>query len=171
MGEGSEVAARSDRSLLGNDGQDVALDEGDEEVERGFADAAIAAREHVGPQDHQRPRRFRRKRRADARGVGEDEVALQALQVGTGDRDLGEGPEAGVDPVGRNLALRDAVDELARGAYPLARLRGDLDAGPARRRPCDLLEREGPSVEDDAHAAALLAERSLARKRELAPAI
>src|SRR5205823_3308499 len=104
MGEGGEIAARPDRSLLGDDRQHVPLDERDEEVEGRLADAAVAARENVGAQDHERPRRL-----------------------------------------------------------------SDLDASSACRRQGDLLEGQGPSVEDDAHAAALLTERPLARKRSPIP--
>src|SRR5207248_10427882 len=55
-----------------------------------------------------------------------------------------------------------------RGALPLGGGWGGLDAGSASGRQGGLLGVEGPTVEDDAHAAAVVTERPLARKREQA---
>ena len=70
-----------------------------------LARSAIAARTHRN-----------RQRLADAGRVAAQEIELQLGQRLVRNLDLGEVAEAGVDPVGGIVVMRELVDDLARGA-------------------------------------------------------
>ena len=151
VGQRSEIAARADRALLRHEGDHVALEHRDEQVQRALADPAVSSGEDVRAQKHQRAHGRGRQRGARACGVGEDQVALQLAQIGARDGHLGQGAEARVHPVGRDTALGDPIHQTAPGPHALARRCRDLDAGASRRCRGHLLERQGAAVDDDPH--------------------
>ena len=151
--QGSEIAARAHRALLGHDGDDVPLEQRDQEVQRALADSAVPSGEHVRAKQHQRAHCLRRQGDAHSGGVRMQQVALQLAEIGARDGHLGQRAEPGVHAVGGDAALGDAVHQPARGPHALARRRGDLDVGATGRGLRDLLELQRVAVDDDAHRA------------------
>ena len=78
---GARSPGGADGALRRDDGKDVGREHREQRLDRRDADAGVAAGERVGPQHHHRPHGRRPERRADARGVAADEVALELLDL------------------------------------------------------------------------------------------
>ena len=124
VGEGRQVPARPDRSLRGHDGVDAGVQQRDQELERLEAHAGEALGEHVGPQEHQRPRLRLLEGSTDAGGVGAEQVELQLPQPIEGDVDVGEVAEAGGHAVDHGAARHGLVHHAPGGPDGVARGRG-----------------------------------------------
>ena len=105
----------------GTTGCTRAVEQLDQQLERLEPDAGEALRQHVGAQRHRRAHDRHRQRLADARGVAAQQVHLQLRQRLGGNLHFGEVAEAGVDAVGRRVAIGELVDDGARGAHARAR--------------------------------------------------
>ena len=138
--ERRQIAARAHGPLLRNDRNDVAMQHLEEQLQGALADARISPGEHVGAQKHERPHLGQRQRRAGARRVREDQVALQLAQIAFGNRHFGQRAESGVDAVGRRVALGDALHQRPGRPHPLPGGGGDLHARTSARRRAHLFQ-------------------------------
>ena len=122
MGERGEIAGSADGAGFGDDRDDAAVwsvQEADEGFDDDRADAGMAAGERADQREHHGADDVRLKRRADAGGVGADEVALEGFEIVGRDALAGEGTEAGIDAVVR-LAVGEDFLEGARGSWRIA---------------------------------------------------
>ena len=103
------------------------IDERDEQFQRLEPDAGESLREHVCPQRHRRAHDGDRQRIADAGRMAAEEIHLQLRERVGRNRNLGEVAEAGVDAVRRLAALREVLDDRARGPHARAGAVGKAD--------------------------------------------
>ena len=85
MRQRREIAARADRSFLGNDRVDAAIQHRDKQLDDLQPDPAKAEREDVGSEQHHRAHFRLGKRAADAAGVAADEIQLELAQFVPGE--------------------------------------------------------------------------------------
>ncbi len=149
VGQRRQVAAGADRAARRHAGVDAMIEQGDQRLERGEADAREAFREHVGAQRHRRPHGADRQRIAQPGGVAAQQVELQRFERVRRDRDLGERTEAGVDAVRRLIAARAPFDHRARSQHALAGGVGQRDRLAAVGDGQELLESEGRAVQQN----------------------
>ena len=123
--ERREIAAGADRAAAGYARMNLAIEQGEQCLERLEADAGEAFREHVGPQRHRRAHRPHRQRLADTGCMAAQQVQLQCRQIGLVDARLGEVAEAGVDAVNGRIARGLGIHHRARRPHPCARLCGE----------------------------------------------
>ena len=86
------------------------------------------------------------------------QIELQRLERVGRNLHFGERAEAGVDAVGRLVAVRPAIDDGARGAHALARGGGERDRLAAVGDRQQLLDRERGSVQNN-HVESLVSSR------------
>src|SRR5690606_15939845 len=113
-----------------------------------LTNAGVPAGKDVRATHHERAHHVSRQRFADAGGVGEDEVELEAIEIRSIDPHFGEGAETGVDAVGGLVALGELLHEVTGGTDAFAGFVGD-------RHPCatsdadDVVDGERASGEYD----------------------
>ena len=99
VGQRREVArTRRREPCAGTTGWMPELEEVEQPVDEQRPAAAVAERERVRPQQEHRPDDLARERRADARRVAHQEVLLEPLGVGRGDRTVARAPKPVVTP-------------------------------------------------------------------------
>ncbi len=94
-----QIAARPDASLLRHPRDDAGVEERDERIDQVRPDAARRAEQHVGPKQHESPHHGNGQRRSDACRVAPDQIGLKLIELVGRHPDVGELPEARVDPV------------------------------------------------------------------------
>ena len=149
VGERHEVAGRAARAALGDQRQDVVVEQVQQPLDQLQPHAGVALGQAVGPEEHRRPGHLRR---GDLAGAGAEEAQHVLLQGGgLGGRDLPVRAvaEAGRDPVDRDLAGDQVALELARGARsgaprPARASPARRGARGARRQRSSVIRRRGP---------------------------
>lgn len=99
MGERGEVAGSTDRTDLGDEGDDVRVEHAEDLFDDDRSNARVSASERGGEEKHDAANDLRRQGVADAGGVGADEVVLEVAELVVGDACAAEGSEAGVNAV------------------------------------------------------------------------
>ena len=107
MGERRQIARRPGRALRRNDGQHARLRHFLDRLDDLPADARGAARQAADLERHDEPHHGSGERRPHARGVRQDEIALQDHQVVPLDALPDQLAEPGVDAVDGLVGLRD----------------------------------------------------------------
>ena len=111
--ERREIAAGADRSPRWHARMHIIINKRNQRVERLDAEPREALGQHVGAQRHRRAHRADRQRIADACGVAPKKVQLQRFERAERDLDVGERSKSGVDAVGRLVAARAPLDDVA----------------------------------------------------------
>ena len=122
MRERREVAARADRAAARHERVHAAVEQLDEALERGAANAGEALGEHVRAQRHRRAHRAHRQRLADAGRMAAQQIELQRAERAARNRRLRQRAEAGVDAVDRRRRPRPC--DRRRRATASTRARG-----------------------------------------------
>ncbi len=141
-----QVAARANRSTRRHVRVNAAVQRVDEPLQRLEPDAREPLRQHVRPQRHRRADDGHGERIADAGGVAAEQVHLQRPERVWRDADFRELAEAGVDAVGRLVALREAVDDGPRRAHALARGISQSDRLAVVRDGNEVIQRQGSPI-------------------------
>ena len=112
MGERRQVATRTERAVLGDDGRQASVEQRHLLVDQQRPGAGAAHRQapRARRQEH-RPHDLALDRRAHARRVRPDERHLQLAGARVGDHGVGERAEPGRDAVDRAVAGDETVDE------------------------------------------------------------
>ena len=147
--ERREIPARADRAARGDARVHAGVHERDERVQRLEADAREAFCQRVGAQCHRGADRARRQRIADAGRMAAQQVELERLERVGRDLHVGKRSEAGVDAVGRLVAARAPIHDLARRAHARARLGRERDGLAAIGDRDELFDGERGAVENN----------------------
>ena len=139
--ERRQVARRAERSLLGHDGDQVAVQHLDHPLDDLGAHARVPEREHVRAEQQHRARLLARERRSDGGRVRADDPELERVGLVGFDALVRERAEPGRHAVDGLVGRDGAFDHVARGADPARRGRTELDLG-AEGHLDDVLERE-----------------------------
>ena len=121
MSQGRKISARAHRSARRHARVNAAVQKFNEQFERLDANARESLRQHVGAQQHRCPHDRHGQRVANARGMAPEEIELQGVELVGRDAHVREVPEAGVDAVGRLVAMREVVDDCSRRSHALPR--------------------------------------------------
>ena len=113
MRQGREIAARADRAAARHARMHAPVEQVEEALERGSANAGVALGEHVRAQRHRRAYRANRERLADARRVTAKQIELERTKRAARNGRLRQRTKAGVDPVHRVVARGFAIDDGA----------------------------------------------------------
>ena len=148
--ERGEVAARTERSVLGDDRRDARVEEVDHRLRDQRTGAAVAEREGAGPQEHHGPDDLVLDRCAHSGSVRPHQRGLQGSSPFGWDRHGRERAEPCRDAVLR-FALGEAIDDGAGCCHPIdGRVREFDPLG----TPCDgddVVDADAGSVEVDGH--------------------
>src|ERR1700738_53892 len=142
-----EIAACSDRSLLGDNRMDAAIQHFTKHVDDLATNSAEAEREHIRAQQHHGADFRLGEWRADAAGMAANEIELKISQFVRWNAHVGEFSEAGVYAIDHRIALNDVLDDLSRSVYAFASSCGDLNGFVSRNNRSDLLERQRLAVQ------------------------
>ena len=135
MRQRREVSAGADRAPARHDGMNVRVEQREQRVDGRQPDARVAAREHVGAEQHHRAHGVRRERLADAGRVAAQQVGLQPVERVGLDADLRERAEPGVDAVDGLAAGGLAIDDGTGAVDAVARRVSQRDVGSRPARP------------------------------------
>ena len=138
--ERGQVARRAERTLLGHDGDQVAVQHLDHALDDLGADARVPEREHVRAEQQHRARLLARERRPDGGGVRTHDPELERVCLVGFDALVRERAEPGRHAVDGLVGRDGAFDHVARGTDPARRRGTELDLG-AERHLDDVLER------------------------------
>ena len=116
MCEWGKVAAGAQRAVLGHDRHDACVDKAHQRLCHLRSRSRGSEGERACTQEHHGPHHLGFDRRAHPGGVGADQRLLQGDPPIGGNRGVGQGAEAGGDPVGR-LALGQRFDDAAGGGH------------------------------------------------------
>ena len=125
--ERREIPGGADRPLRRNHRVHLVLEQREQGVDQSLGYSGMPARQSVDLERQHEPHHRIRQRSADARGVRQQQIALQLLELIVRDARLREQTEAGVDAVGRCAGRHDPLDETARGRDARAILRTEPD--------------------------------------------
>jgi hypothetical protein len=93
VGEGREIAGRTDAAARRDHRVDTGVEQRAQALTAHRASTAAAGREHGRAKQHHRAHRVARQRRPDASGVRSHEILLQAGDLGRRDPHFGERAE------------------------------------------------------------------------------
>src|SRR4030088_3079199 len=125
MSKRREIAASSDRSFLGHDRMDTAIQHFTKHVDDLATNSAEAEREHVGAQQHHGADFRLGECRADAAGMAANRIELKISQFVRRNAHVGEFSEAGIYAIDNRIAFNDVLDDLSRSVYAFASSCGD----------------------------------------------
>ena len=146
VGERRQVARRAHRPELGDDGMDPLIEAGHDRLDDDGPHAGRTARERSREQQHDRAHVRLFERRANARGMAQDEVSLEVGALAMRNDDVLELADPGRDAVDRLRAGRQPLDEGATRAEGPARRRSQRHRLSAAGDRLDGFEAERPAV-------------------------
>ncbi len=149
--ERRQIAGRAHRPLGRDARRHARVEHRQQRVDDLHAHARVPQRDHLRAQHHHPADLGLAQVGPDAARVAAHQVLLQGAHVALLDARLGEGAEAGVDPVHRGpvVARRgDGVDGAARRAHALARLGTERHAAPGARHLFELEEGDRTAQEE-----------------------
>ncbi len=147
-----QVARGAERAPLRHHRGDAAIQALDEEPHDGGADPGVPARERPGEAAPHGARLRRRHRGTEPAGVASQEVELKRAPLVGRDADVLQLPDAGRDPVDERVAVGQPVHEGPPAAHAPLRLVGKREGPAGARDPDDVVEAQGATERDGAHA-------------------
>ncbi len=138
---GARSPGRTERTLLGHDGDEIAVQHLDHALDDLGSNARVTERQHVRAEQQHRSRLLARERRADRGGVGADDPELERVGLSGFDAFVRQRAEPGRHAVDGRVRRHGAFDHVAGGADPVQSPRPELHLG-AGGHLDDVLERE-----------------------------
>ncbi len=132
VGQRREVARSAERTLLIDDGQDVAVEQLDETLHRRQLHARMAVGERLYLEQQNQPHDLRGHALPGSAGARHHEVLLQARQLVAAHRNIAQRPETGRDAVDRPLGVLHLASRYSRQRTMRARA-SSLNASGSRR--------------------------------------
>src|ERR1700730_1211190 len=142
-----ETAACSDRSLLGDNRMDAAIQHFTKHVDDLATNSAEAEREHIRAQQHHGADFRLGEWRGGGAGMAAEQNEVENSQFVMRNAHVGEFSEAGIYAIDHRIAFNNVLDDLSRSVYAFASSCGDLNGFVPRNNRSDLLERQRLAVQ------------------------
>jgi hypothetical protein len=146
MGQGRQIAARTDRSFLWHHGMHPAIEHFAKHLDDLHPNPAEAEREHICAQQHHRAHFGLGKRIANAAGVTPNEIELQFTDLIVWNPDIRKFAKACAHAVNDGVARDNIFDDFSRSEHARARFGSEFDLFATERDRGNLLKRKWLAV-------------------------